>query len=101
MMMSQAYEQEYATFSSHILHLVKAVSEEPGSTINSVVKANGMDGAQALFDALMDTGYRQVLVNALKSPSIAGAVRERLEVFLYGESNRSGPMPALFRKTLH
>lgn len=101
MHLSQVYENEYQTFSNHLPHLVKAVSEEPGSTINSVVKANGLEGAQALFDALMDTGNRQVLVNALKSPSITGKVREQLEVFLYGESQRSGPMPLLFRKTLH
>lgn len=99
--MSQVYEKEYRVFSNHLPHLVQAVSEMPGSTINSVVKAKGMDGAQALFDALMDSGHRQVLVNSLKSPSITGKVREQLEVFLYGESQRSGPMPVLFRKTLH
>lgn len=95
------YETKYSAFAGHMSFLVKALAEGAGSTVNSAATAGGEQGVQALFDAVMDAGHRMVLVQALESPSISGWVREKLEVFLYGHSHRSGPMPALFKRTVH
>lgn len=47
----------------------------------------------------MDKGHRMVLVQALDAPSLPGWVREKLEVFLYGQSRQ---VAALFaKKTVH
>lgn len=97
-MLSQVYEEKYSAFSDHIGFLVKSMSEEAGSTINSAAKSGGEEGVQALFDAVMDAGHRMVLVNALNSPSINGWVREKLEVFLYGQQRQTA---ALLKRTLH
>lgn len=98
-MKSQAvYETKYSAFSAHVDFLVLAMSEEAGTTVNSAAKAGGEDGVQALFDAVMDAGHRMVLVNALNSPAISGWVRERLEVFLYGERKQQ---PLLLKRTYH
>lgn len=98
-MLSQVYETKYNAFSDHMSFLVKAMAEEAGSTINSAAKTSGADGVQALFDAVMDAGHRAVLVKALNSPSITGWVREKLEVFLYGENRQQ--VAALFKRTVH
>jgi ribulose kinase len=92
--LNSVYEAKYSAFADHVQHVVKSMEEEAGSTINSAAKAGGRDGVQALFDAVMDSGNRMVLVQALQSPSISGWVREQLEVFLYGEMKQP---PALFR----
>lgn len=97
-MLSQVYESKYNAFSEHVSFLAKAMAEEAGSTINSAAN-NGEESVQALFDALMDAGHRMVLVKALNSPSIPGWVRERLEVFLYGQ--RKQTVAALCKRTLH
>jgi hypothetical protein len=98
-MMSQVvYETKYNAFSAHVDFLVLAMSEEAGTTVNSAAKAGGEDGVQALFDAVMDAGHRMVLVKALNSPAISGWVRERLEVFLYGQHKQQ---PRLFKRTYH
>lgn len=99
MLSQEVYEAKYRVFSAHLPFLVKAMSEEAGSTVNSAAKTSGADGVQALFDAVMDAGHRQVLVQALNSPSIHGWVREKLEVFLYGD--RKQKVPALFKRTVH
>jgi hypothetical protein len=94
--MSQVYEDKYATFSNHLGFLVKAMNEESASTVLSAARNSGEEGVQALFDVLMDQGHRGVLVQALNSPAITGWVREKLEVFLYGEKKQHA---ALFKPT--
>ena len=100
--MNQSYETMYVDFSKNVTQLVTRLQEEAGTAINRVANSAGTDGAQALFDAVMDTGHRQVLVQALNSPSLQGRVREQLEVFLYGSQKQ---IPALFqaaaRRDLH
>ena len=87
------YEAKYGELNSALPFLVKAVSEEAGSTVNAVAANSGEDGVQALFDALMDNGHRSVLVAALNSPSMNGWVKEKLELFLYGQRKQT---PVLF-----
>ncbi len=82
------YEQKYDAFAGQIDIVVDALSSEASTTINSVANASGADGVQALFDAVMDAGHRMVLVKALNSPAILGWVRQRLEVFLYGQQKQ-------------
>lgn len=93
------YDEKYTAFAGHMPFLAKAITEEAGSTINSAAQAGGEEGVQALFDAVMDAGHRMVLVQALNSPSIQGWVREKLEVFLYGQ--RKQTVSALCKRTLH
>jgi len=93
MELSHVYEAKYNELKAAMPFLVKAVSESAGTTVNSVANNAGEEGIQALFDALMDAGHRQVLVQALNSPSMTGWVKEKLEVFLYGQRKQT---PALF-----
>jgi hypothetical protein len=94
-MLSQVYESKYAGFCDHIGYVLQSMSEEAGSTLNSAAKSGGPVAVQALLDAVMDAGHRAVLVQALNSPSVAGWVREKLEVFLYGDRKQ---VPALFHR---
>ena len=93
MMNSPVYEEKYAACADQMPFLVSAMADNAGSTVNSVAHVSGEFGVQALFDAVMDAGHRMVLVNALNSPSLNGAVREKLEVFLYGQRKLT---PVLF-----
>lgn len=86
------YEAAYNGFCTNVGFLVKAMSEEAGSTINRAVKAGGQTSVQALFDALMDAGHRMVLVRALDTPSIPDWVREQLRVFLYGTTKQTAAL---------
>lgn len=96
------YDTMYNNFSRDVKQITARLAEEAGNTINRVANAAGSEGAQALFDAVMDAGNREVLVKALNSPSLPGWVREQLEVFLYGSQKQ---IPALFmpamRRDLH
>lgn len=100
MLSPRCYDEQYSSLCDHIDYVVGAMSQEPGSTLNSAAKSGGPIAVQAMLDAVMDSGNRLVLVQALNSPSIDGWVREKLEVFLYGDSKRE---PALFsrRRTVH
>lgn len=71
----------------------------PSSTINATLNTAGGEGVRALFDALMDTGMRHALSEALRSPALSGAVREQLEGVLYGGAKQ--PAFLLSRRTLH
>ncbi len=79
--------------------IVKSLAEKPGRAIDLAIHHGGEEAVQALFDAVMDKGHRMVLVQALDAPSLPGWVREKLEVFLYGQSRQ---VAALFaKKTVH
>jgi hypothetical protein len=101
-MFQSNYDTMYNSFSKDVKQITARLAEEAGNTINRIANAAGSEGAQALFDAVMDAGNREVLVKALNSPSLPGWVREQLEVFLYGSQKQ---IPALFmaapRRDLH
>jgi len=97
-MLESTYSTHYHAACDRMDYLVKSLTERPSRAIQLAVDAGGEDAVQALFDALMDYGYRQVLVQSLNSPKLPQWVRERLETFLFG--NRR-PLAALLVKTLH
>ncbi len=51
-----------------------------------------------MFDAVLDLGHRQVLVQALNSPAMPQWIRDKLNFFLYGASR---PLAALLTHQLH
>lgn len=98
-MLNAAYETDYASALDHMDFIVRSLAEKPGRAIAIALDHGGEDAVQALFDAVMDKGHRMVLVQALDAPSLPGKVREKLEVFLYGQSRQ---VAALFaKKTVH
>ena len=98
-MLNAAYETDYASALDHMDFIVKSLAEKPGRAIDLAIHHGGEKAVQALFDAVMDKGHRMVLVQALDAPSLPGWVREKLEVFLYGQSRQ---VAALFaKKTVH
>lgn len=98
-MLNATYENQYRQSLDHMDFIVKSLAEKPGRAIHLAIEQGGEQGVQALFDAVLDHGHRMVLVQALDAPSLPGWVREKLEVFLYGERRHTA---ALFQKrTLH
>lgn len=98
-MMNAAYESDYASALDHMDFIVKSLAEKPGRAIDLAIQHGGEDAVQALFDAVMDKGHRMVLVQALNAPSLPGWVRDKLEVFLYGQNRQ---VAALFcKKVVH
>ena len=92
------YATHYHVACDRMDFLVKSLVERPSRAIQLAVDAGGEQAVQAMFDAVMDRGYRSVLVQALNSPAMPQWVRDRLETFLYG---RTRPVPALLSKPLH
>jgi hypothetical protein len=97
-MLKPTYATHYHSACDRMDYLVKSLVERPSRAIQLAVDAGGEQAVQAIFDAVMDRGYRQVLVQALNSPAMPQWVRDRLETFLYG--NRR-PVAALLMKPLH
>ncbi|MEJ8839358.1 hypothetical protein [Ramlibacter sp. AN1133] len=97
-MLDATYATHYHAACKRMDYVVKSLAERPSRAIQLAVDAGGEDAVQALFDAVMDYGYRQVLVQSLNSPKLPQWVRARLESFLFG--NRR-PLAALLVKTLH
>lgn len=98
--MTRAYESQYQLAAANLDYIVKSLAERSIRPIHMAIEVGGEDAVQALFDAVLDKGHREVLVRAIDSPSLPGWVRERLEVFLYGQRRQSA---ALFmqKKTIH
>lgn len=92
------YVAQYNTACERMDFMVKSLSERPGRALQLAIDFGGADAVQALFDAVMDRGHRQVLVQALNSPSLPQWVRDRLETFLYGTRRSTA---ALFLQQLH
>jgi hypothetical protein len=97
-MLDATYATHYHAACERMDYVVKSLAERPSRAIQLAVATGGEEAVQALFDAVMDYGYRQVLVQSLNSPKLPQWVRERLETFLFG--NRR-PLAALLVKTLH
>ena len=92
-MVDSVYDRKYNDLASSLEWTAKAMAEGAGTTVNAVAATSGEQGVQALFDVLIDNGYRAVLVNALNSPNIEKKHRERLLVILYGTGKQT---PVLF-----
>jgi hypothetical protein len=97
-MKNAAYVAQYNTAYERMDFMVKSLSERPGRALQLAIDFGGAEAVQALFDAVMDRGHRQVLVQALNSPALPQWVRERLETFLYGNRRSTA---ALFAQQLH
>jgi hypothetical protein len=89
------YDAHYNAACERMDYLVKSLVERPSRAVQLAIDAGGEEAVQAMFDAVMDHGYRQVLVQALNSPALPQWVRERLETFLYGIER---PLAALLMK---
>ena len=92
------YGTHYQSACDRMDFLVKSLAEKPSRAIQLAVDHGGEQAVQALFDAVMDLGHRQVLVQALNSPAMPQWVRDQLERFLYGSRR---PVAALLLKPLH
>jgi hypothetical protein len=95
------YADHYELATSRMGFLVRSLAERPSQAIKIAVDAAGEhaeQAVQAMFDAVMDRGYRMVLVQALNSPAPPQWVREKLQTFLYGERRRTA---TLLRAPLH
>jgi hypothetical protein len=97
MKLSTNYVTHYNSTSERMDFMLKSLAERPSRAMHLAIDAGGPDALQALFDAVMDRGHRQVLVQSLNSAALPQWVREKLETFLYGASIRTC---ALF-KQLH
>lgn len=98
MNVSASYTRQYNAASDRINFLVKSLAEKPSRAIQLAIDQGGDLAVQAMFDAVMDQGYREVLVQALNSPALPQWVREKLQTFLYGNSR---PLAALLTQQLH
>lgn len=98
MLKTTNYATHYYVARDRMDYLVKSLVERPSRAIQLAADAGGEQAVQAMFDAVMDRGYRSVLVQALNSPAMPQWVRERLETFLYGTRR---PIAALLSKPLH
>ena len=98
MMMTATYSTHYAQACNRMDFVVKSLAEKPGRALQLAINAGGEQAVQALFDAVMDRGYRQVLVQVLDCPALPQWVRDRLQTFLYGNSR---PVASLLMKQLH
>jgi len=98
MLNTASYGTHYKAANDRMDFLVESLTERPSRAIQLAVEAGGAQAVQALFDAVMDSGHRQVLVQALNSPAMPQWVRDRLENYLYG---RHRPIAALLLKQAH
>lgn len=100
MNLNPTYETQYSNTNANMAFIVKALAERSTRPIHLAIEAGGEQAVQALFDAVLDQGYREVLVRSVDSPSLPDWVRVKLETFLYGSQRRAA---ALFqpKKTLH
>jgi hypothetical protein len=99
-MMTATYLAQYQQASDRMDFVVKSLSERPGRALQIAIDAGGEQAVQAVFDAVLDQGHRQVLVQALDSPSLPQWVRDKLSTFLYGTLSRR-PAALLSCKELH
>lgn len=89
MTLTATYVQTYALTSESIAFYAKAVSEKPSRILLTAFEKKGVDGLMAVLDALLDAGYRNVLVQASVSPALPDVVREKMETLLYGQRRQS------------
>ena len=87
--LSASYVTQYNTACERMDFMLKSLAERPSRAMHLAIDAGGADALQALFDAVMDRGHREVLVQALNSAALPQWVRDKLETFLYGNSTRT------------
>jgi hypothetical protein len=92
------YSVHYNEALSRMDFVLKSLAERPGRAVQLAINAGGEQAVEALFDAVMDLGYRPVLVRILDSPALPQWVREKLQTFLYGSTR---PLASLLTKQLH
>ena len=92
------YNVHYGASCDRMGFLVKSLAERPSRALTLAADQGGEQAVQAMFDAVMDMGHRQVLVQALNSPALPQWIREKLSTFLYG--NRR-PLATLLSQQLH
>lgn len=97
--MTANYGSHYNRAFANKARVIKALAERPSHAVKLADDAGGREAVQALFDAVLDQGHRQVLVQALNSPALPQWVREMLETLLYGARRRS--LAALLVDQLH
>ncbi len=96
---TRTYNVHYGASCDRMGFLVKALSERPSRALTIAADQGGDQAVQAMFDAVMDMGHRQVLVQALNSPALPQWIRDKLSAFLYGTSR---PLAALLtQQQLH
>lgn len=100
MSLNSTFTSVYASTSENLAFFAKAVSERPSRTLIIAAETGGKDAVMAVLDALLDAGHRNVLVQALNSPNLPGAVRDQLTTLLYG-SARQTVCALLSNKQLH
>jgi hypothetical protein len=93
-----SYSRHYGASCDQMSFLVKSLAEHPSRSLLLAAENGGEPAVQAMFDAVMDMGHRQVLVQALNSPAMPQWIRDKLSYFLYGNSR---PLAALLTKQLH
>lgn len=98
MKMSATYLTQYSNTCDRMDFVVQSLAERPGRALQLAIDAGGAEAMQALFDAVMDAGHRQALVQTLESPALPQWVRDHLWTFLYGRTQRKA---ALFQQQLH
>jgi hypothetical protein len=92
------YSLHYGASCDRMGFLVKALADKPSRALLLAAEAGGEQAVQAMFDAVLDLGHRQVLVQALNSPAMPQWIRDKLNFFLYGASR---PLAALLTHQLH
>jgi hypothetical protein len=98
--LNEQYEEFYSMTAGNLPYFQKAVTDRPSHVLSIAARVGGEHAVMALFDAILDAGHRNALVQALNSPSLPQWVREKLEVLLYG--NDAPKVCALLAtKTMH
>jgi hypothetical protein len=95
---TRTYDVHYGASCERMGFLVKTLAERPSRALTLAADQGGEQAVQAMFDAVMDMGHRQVLVQALNSPALPQWIRDKLSGFLYGNSR---PRAALLSQQLH
>ena len=96
---THTYSEFYSAFQGSLQFYCKALTERPNRAIIIAAETGGENAVQALFDAVLDNGYRNVLVQALNSPNLPQWVRDKLSTLLYGSARQH--VCALLQKPLH
>ena len=88
MSLNKTYSAAYAGVCESLPFYMKALSEGAGHTVVVTAEAGGIEAVRAMFDAILDSGGRNVLVQALNSPSLPRWARDHLETLLYGSARQ-------------
>ena len=93
------YSEFYPAFRASLQFYSRAPTARPSGAATTAAETGADNAVQALFDAVLDSGYRNVLVQALNSPNLPQWVRDKLSTLLYGGARQN--VCALLQKPLH